>query len=421
MDLRDLKALELAARAKITFDGAAWSVPSQTSPGSNYRVILTPAVSCTCEDFQLTNKPCKHVIAARLVRERTGVEAAPPIDTNSIPKRPTYRQVWPAYNGAQTNEKDHFQDLLADLCVAIPEPERKGGSKGGRPPVPLGEAIFTCLFKVYSTFSARRFQSDLREAHRRGHVQSEPCVDIAWKYLRKEAVTPILHDLIVRSSLPLRSVEVDFAIDSSGFSTNKFTRWFDEKYGVTRQKAEWVKAHLTCGVKTNVVTAVVIGDKNLGDCPQLPALTNKTAENFTIREMSADKAYLSADNLQLIDARGGVPYIPFKSNSVLGNTPLWDKMFHYFNLNREEFLAHYHKRSTVESVFSAIKRKLGDAVRSRTDTSMKNEALAKIVCHNLMCCIQEWYELGIDPTDWGMPARKSDEPTEPVSILRFPG
>jgi len=137
--------------------------------------------------------------------------------------------------------------------------------------------------------------------------------------------------------------------------------------------------------------------------------------------MSADKAYLSADNLTPIDLRGATPYIPFKSNSVLGNTPLWDMMFHYFNLRRDEFLAHYHKRSNVESVFSMVKRKFGDSVRSRTDTAMMNEALAKIICHNLCCVIQEWYELGIDPTDWGMPARKKDDPSGPVAILRFPG
>ena len=39
-------------------------------------------------------------------------------------------------------------------------------------------------------------------------------------------------------------------------------------------------------------------------------------------------------------------------------------------------------------------------------------------CHNLCCVIQEWYELGIDPTDWGMPARKRDE--TPAAIPRFP-
>jgi transposase len=419
MDMRELKALELAARAKIVFDGKAWSVPSQTTTSTSYRVVLTPTISCSCEDFALTGKPCKHVIAARLVRERDGIEDAPPIDTSAVPKKPTYRQVWPAYNAAQTHEKDHFQELLADLCAAIPEPARKGGSKGGRPPAPLRDALFTCIFKVYSTFSARRFASDMREAFRRGHLTEELSCDIAWKYLRKPEVTPVLHNLITRSSLPLRSVDVDFAIDSSGFGTSKFERWYDEKYGVTRSKAEWVKAHLCCGTKTNVVTAVVIGDKNLGDCPQLPALTDKTKEHFTVREMSADKAYLSADNLALLDLRGVAPYIPFKANSVLGNTPLWDKMFHYFNLHREEFLAHYHKRSNVESTFSMIKRKFGDAVRSRTDVSMKNEALAKIVGHNLCCVIQEWYELGIDPTDWGLSARKSDE--EPVAILKFPG
>lgn len=75
----------------------------------------------------------------------------------------------------------------------------------------------------------------------------------------------------------------------------------------------------------------------------------------------------------------------------------------------------------MESVFSAIKRKFGDAVRSRTDVSMKNEALAKIVCHNLCCVIQEWYELGIDPTAMGLPAHTSDEPAEPLDVLRFPG
>ncbi len=214
VEMRELKALEIAARSRITFDGKAWSVPSQTSPTGSYRVLLAPAFSCTCEDFQLTNKPCKHIVAARLVRERDGIEDAPPIDTSSIPKKPTYRQDWPAYNAAQTNEKDHFQDLLADLCAAIPEPPRKGGSKGGRPPASLRNALFTCVFKVYSTFSARRFASDLREAHRRNHLAEELSCDIAWKYLRKPEVTPILHDLIVRSSLPLKSVEQDFAVDT---------------------------------------------------------------------------------------------------------------------------------------------------------------------------------------------------------------
>ena len=66
-------------------------------------------------------------------------------------------------------------------------------------------------------------------------------------------------------------------------------------------------------------------------------------------------------------------------------------------LNREEYDRHYHKRSNVESAFSAIKRKFGADLRSKTDRAMKNEALAKIVAYNICCVIGAMYELGVSP------------------------
>jgi transposase len=50
-------------------------------------------------------------------------------------------------------------------------------------------------------------------------------------------------------------------------------------------------------------------------------------------------------------------------------------MFHFYCFNRDEFLKHYHQRSNVEAVFSAVKRKFGDSVRSRNDTAMVNEGI----------------------------------------------
>ena len=75
-------------------------------------------------------------------------------------------------------------------------------------------------------------------------------------------------------------------------------------------------------------------------------------------------------------------------------------MFHYFQFQRDEFLTHYHKRSNVESTFSMIKRKFGDFVRSKTDTAMINEALCKLVAHNIVVLIHEIHELGIEATFW---------------------
>jgi hypothetical protein len=48
-----------------------------------------------------------------------------------------------------------------------------------------------------------------------------------------------------------------------------------------------------------------------------------------------------------------------------------------------------------------VKAKLGDPLRSKTDTAMVNEALCKILCHNLCCLVQSAYELGVTATFWG--------------------
>ena len=96
---------------------------------------------------------------------------------------------------------------------------------------------------------------------------------------------------------------------------------------------------------------------------------------------------------------------------------VFEKMFYHFMWRRENFLKHYHQRSNVESTFSAIKRKFGDSVRSKPDTAMTNEVLAKLVCNSLTDVIQQWYELGIDPADWGMPAAKKADAAEQADVL----
>jgi transposase len=155
-----------------------------------------------------------------------------------------------------------------------------------------------------------------------------------------------------------------------------------------------------CGVKTNIVTAVEIRDKDAQDSPLLPDLVKTTAANFDMQEVSADKGFASINNTNVCAAHGAVPYIAFKSIHTGAGGGLWQKMFHYFLFKREEFMGHYHKRSNVESTFSMIKAKFRDHVRSKSDVAMVNEVLCKILCHNICCLIQEMYELGIEPEFW---------------------
>lgn len=142
------------------------------------------------------------------------------------------------------------------------------------------------------------------------------------------ALTPILRDMITETSLPLKAVEVDFACDSSGFTTSRFVPWYDHRYGQTSRAHEWVKVHLICGVRTNIVTAVEIKGKDASDTKFLPALVDATAENFKLREVSADKGYGSLKNYKAIQYHGATPYIAFKSIHTGRGGGLWARMYH---------------------------------------------------------------------------------------------
>jgi len=400
---REIKALQIAAKTQLKRKGNVWFVPSQAGHGE-YEVRPDPqAPRCTCPDYEFRNARCKHIVAVEYVLMREEKPDGSTVVTETIQvTRKTYSQSWKAYNTAQTHEKSELQALLYELCRNVPEPEKRKGR--GRPQLPLSDMIFSSTYKIYSTVSGRRFATDLREAKQRGYLSHLPHYNSVFNYLESEALTPYLNELITLSAAPLKSIESDFAVDSSGFSTGQFMRWLDVKYGTKEDRRQWLKLHLMVGVKTNIVTSVEVSDGYAHDYPFFKGLVDRTADaGFQMKEVSADKGYLGADNMLAALQRGAIPYIPFKTNSVpqSGYTPkseLWTRMYHFYALNRAEFLQHYHKRSNVETTFHMIKSKFGQRLRSRTHTAQINEALCKVLCHNLCVVIQSVHELGIEKT-----------------------
>jgi len=392
MQTRQAKGLQIASQTEraITFSGTFWTVPSQTSSKS-YVVTVDPPF-CTCADFRQNATECKHVHAVKFHMAR---EAGAVLPEAPKQKRKTYRQDWPVYNASQVNEKARFLELLFGLCSTVDEPPQFKG----RPRILLADRIFACAFKVYSTLSGRRFNSDVMEAKRRGYVSTAPTYSAIYRYLESEELTPVLRRLITDSALPLKAVEQDFSVDSTGFSTCNYVRWYGMKYGNTEDWHDWIKLHAMVGVRTHVITSVELSERHAHDSKFFEPLVNDTARNFTLRDVSADKAYSHRSHLRLVEKHGGTPYIAFRSNARGdGKCATWNRIFHYYSLHREEYMMHYHRRSNIESTFSMVKSRFGERLRSRTRTAQVNEVLCKVLCHNLCVLVQSIYELGVEVT-----------------------
>jgi hypothetical protein len=380
-----------------------YRVESQSTPGHAYLVAYRGVWACECAFHQSAGKGCCHIAAARLYK-RTG---DPDLGVAPV----TYAQAWSAYNAAQTAEVRLFDALLADLVGTLPAED--GPRQRGNQPLPMREQVFAAVLKVYSQLSSRRAASLFGNATERGQLDHAPHFNAPSKFLNKPEATPILRALIQQSAVPLAGIEQDFAVDSTGFCTGTRGDYRMGRYGGVTPR-EWLKAHLCVGVATHIVAdAIVTGSdgEGSGDSPNFGPLVRSVAERFNVREVSADKAYSSKENLWTVADLGAEALIPFKGGKstpegvsaghgvpgLHGSAKLWKKAYHYFAMNQEEFYERYHKRSNVESVNSAIKRKFGEVLKSKNRIAQTNELLCKILAYNLTVLIHEMHEAGIAP------------------------
>src|SRR5688572_25301617 len=118
-NVRRQRGLEIAATSIVTRKAEGeWLVPSQ-SINSQYRVVRgEDGFRCSCPDYELRGQTCKHGFAVEFVLRRETRPDGTVIETRAA--RLTYGQDWPAYNRAQTTEKDQFCALLRDLVAYAP-------------------------------------------------------------------------------------------------------------------------------------------------------------------------------------------------------------------------------------------------------------------------------------------------------------
>lgn len=375
-----------------------WFVNSQSGTGG-YLVgkAKDGAWKCNCPDFRASDQACKHLVAVR-VRE-DGLVRADAARQEARRPRPTYRQNWPAYNSAQNAELDLFDPILYSLLCDVVDPAPP--ARTGRPRARLSDLLICAVEKVYYKRGFRVSTALYRDLHRAGYIGRPPSQNMPAVALGRADVTPILLKAVNDAAFPLAALESEFAIDSTGFRTRSFGDYCSEKYGAPAHNI-WKKPQLFVGTKTHAVVALAVTDAHVADCPQLPGLVKRAVEaGFVLREVYADRGYLSSQNYEAIGTAGATPYIMFKENSRGRShgrqkpSPFWKASWHLFQADPSEFLKHYHRRSNAESVIAAIKKKHGETINARNPVAQVNELLCTILAYDITVLVHEAYEHGL--------------------------
>ena len=289
---REQRGKLIAQKYRIRRTDKCYEVPSQFNKGKYLVKVRYDKKECNCPDYELRKCKCKHIHAVEYTLKEEIDKEGNTVITQTVKK--TYPQNWKSYNISQQTEKEKLMELLADITSRIRQP----AYTYGRPKSNLGDNIFAMVFKTYSTFSGRRFATDMNWALEKGFIESKVSYNTMFDYFKKPELTPILAKMVMLTSLPLRTAETKFNIDSTGFGTSNFQRWYSFKHGKEICSRRWVKCHFVNGAKSNIITSVKITTENDADCPQLKEMAKDTAKYFNMEELSGDKAYLSKNNFE---------------------------------------------------------------------------------------------------------------------------
>ena len=223
--------------------------------------------------------------------------------------------------------------------------------------------------------------AELRSALRLNFVPDYTTLYRFLTRLREEDVARVLDEIVRRMPGRWRS-PATVAVDATGLAQAAVSSYFIrriEHFGDQRRSwKHWLKWLAVVDVERQIILAQSARQAPWNDCATLPVLVGQAHRHTSIGCVLADAEFDSERNhtfcRQQLKANSIIPAKRFTTRRATG---VRGEM-------RENFPRHlYGKRSLIESVFSAIKRKLSCRAPGRTIATQSRQALLLGLAFNL--------------------------------------
>jgi transposase len=183
-------------------------------------------------------------------------------------------------------------------------------------------------------------------------------------------------------TLKYRRIGINVAVDSSGIALSTSSKWFDIRIRRKSTKKDYLKLHIIADLDNGIILHFTITGSTRNDSPEFRRLIRPLKH---LARMLGDAAYSSRKNCNLTASKGGKPYLKFKSNATgrASGSTVWKVSFSEYSTDNDAWMAVYHLRSIIESIFGSLKRRWGPALRRKRVWMRRRELALKVLAYDM--------------------------------------